>query len=65
MDIYIDNNSLAYVLSGGKLNPTEQIWVNQLVGFNLNLHNKPGKTNTGADYLRRFNQDISKHSKMR
>lgn len=52
------------MLSGGKLNPTEQVWVNQLVGFNLNLHHKPGKTNTGADYLRRFHQDISKHSKM-
>ena len=64
VDVYTDNNPLVYVLSSAKLNATGQRWVNQLADFNLNLHYKPGKSNTEADYFSRFPQDISKHTKI-
>ena len=64
VDVYTDNNPLVYVLSSAKLNATGQRWVNQLADFNLNLHYKPGKSSTEADYFSRFPQDISKHTKI-
>ena len=61
--VYTDNNPLLQVLSSAKLNATGQRWVNELADFNINIHYKPGRNNTDADALSRFQEDIKEYNK--
>ena len=52
------------MLSSAKRNENGQRWVNELAGFKINIHYKPGSNNTDTDVLSRFPEDIKEYNKI-
>ena len=52
--VYIDNNTLTYVLTTAKLNATGYRWVAELADFKFNIRYRPGQSNGDADALARL-----------
>lgn len=57
--VYINNNSLTYILSAAKLNATDHRWVAQLADFNISIKYRPGKHNADVDVFSRMPLDIN------
>ena len=51
--MYIDNNSLTYVLTTTKLDAASHCWVTSLANYNFWLYYQARKTNIDADALSR------------
>ena len=53
-EVFTNNNSLAYVLTRGKLDATTQRWVAALAFYNFEIYYRSGKHNIDADSLSRI-----------
>lgn len=51
--IYTDHHSLKHILTQTIQTPEQQKWVTKLMGYDFEIHFKPGKENTVADALSR------------
>ncbi|KAJ0575909.1 putative nucleotidyltransferase, Ribonuclease H [Helianthus annuus] len=51
--IYTDHHSLKHILTQTIHTPEQQKWITKLLGYDFELHCKPGKENTVADALSR------------
>ncbi|KAJ0907443.1 putative nucleotidyltransferase, Ribonuclease H [Helianthus annuus] len=51
--IYTDHHSLKHLLTQTIQTPEQQKWVTKLIGYDFEIHLKPGKENTVADALSR------------
>ena len=54
IDVYMDNNSLTYVLTTAKLDVMGHRWIAGLANYNSHIHYKSGKSNVKADALSRI-----------
>ncbi|XP_076904819.1 uncharacterized protein LOC143560396 [Bidens hawaiensis] len=56
--IFTDHHSLRHLLTQTINTPDQQKWISKLLGFDFELHFKPGKENKVADALSRLHGDI-------
>lgn len=56
--VYMDNNTLTYVLTTAKLNATGHRWVGELADFHFTIRYRPGKRNADSDGLSRLPLNI-------
>ncbi|KAK9058307.1 hypothetical protein SSX86_023148 [Deinandra increscens subsp. villosa] len=54
--VYTDHHSLKHLLTQTIQTPEQQKWLTKLMGYDFEIHYKPGKENMVADALSRVNQ---------
>ena len=53
-EVYLDNNTLTYILTTAKLDATRQRWVASLANYNFKIFCRNGKLNVEADAMSRI-----------
>lgn len=56
--VFTDHHSLKHLLTQTIQTPAQHKWVSKLLGYDFEVHYKPGKENHVADALSRMNQDV-------